>query len=106
MTLGRSKSGINKAVDAGRKDAQIGFADALGRIFPTALARYLLFRGGIRQETLCDRSSVTFDMRQCVNHLHWRPAGIGVEQIHLILPALLVPALGYVYAATTLKSAS
>ena len=46
-------------------DAQIGFADALQRVFPTALARYLLFRGGIRQGILCEPSSVTFDMRQC-----------------------------------------
>ena len=42
-------------------NAQIGSADALRRIFPTALASYLQFRGWIRQETLCDRSSVTFD---------------------------------------------
>ena len=46
-------------------DAQIGFADALQRVFPTALARYLLFHGGIRQGILCEPSSVTFDMRQC-----------------------------------------
>ena len=64
MTLWRTTAGINKAEDAGRagrKDAQIGSADALRRIFPTALASYLQFRGWIRQETLCDRSSVTFD---------------------------------------------
>ena len=35
-------------------DAQIGFAKALGRVFSTALASYLQYRGGIRQETLCD----------------------------------------------------
>ena len=64
MTLARTTMSINKAEDAGRagrKDAQIGSADALRRIFPTALASYLQFRGWIRQETLCDRSSVTFD---------------------------------------------
>ena len=65
MTLGRTTAGINKAEDAGRMDAQIGFADALQRVFPTALARYLLFRGGIRQGILCEPSSVTFDLRQC-----------------------------------------
>ena len=65
MTIGRTTAGINKAEDAGRMDAQIGFADALQRVFPTALARYLLFRGGIRQGILCEPSSVTSDLRQC-----------------------------------------
>ena len=68
MTLWRTTAGINKAEDAGRAgrmDAQIGSADALRRIFPTALASYLQFRDWIRQETLLDRSSVTFDVRQC-----------------------------------------
>ena len=46
-------------------DAQIGSADALQRVFPTAVASYLLFRGWICQETLCGRSAVTFDLRQC-----------------------------------------
>ena len=46
-------------------DAQIGFADALRWILPTRLTRYVVFHGWIRQETLCDRSSVTFDLRQC-----------------------------------------
>ena len=45
-------------------DVRIGFADAMLRIFPTALARHLLFRGWIRRETLCGRSSVTFVLRQ------------------------------------------
>ena len=45
--------------------AQIGFADTLRRIFLMALASYLQFRDWIRQETLLDRSSVTFDLRQC-----------------------------------------
>ena len=65
MTLARNTAGINKAEDARRKDAQIGFADTLRRIFLTALANYLQFRDWIRQETLLDRSSVTFDVRQC-----------------------------------------
>ena len=38
----------------------IGFADALRRVFPTTVASYLAFRGWIRQETLCDRMSITF----------------------------------------------
>ena len=41
-------------------DAQIGFADALRRIFPTALASYLQFRGWIRRETLSDQMLLTF----------------------------------------------
>ena len=39
-------------------NAQIGSADALRRIFPTALASYLQFRGWIRQETRCNGMSV------------------------------------------------
>ena len=65
MTLGRTNESINKAEDAGRLDLQTGLADGLRRIFPTGLASYLQFRGWIHQETLCNRSSVTFDLRQC-----------------------------------------
>ena len=43
----------------------IGLADALQRVFLTTVVSYLQFRGWICQETLCDRSSVTFDLRQC-----------------------------------------
>ena len=46
-------------------DAQIGFSDALRWVFPTMVPSYLQCRGWICQETLCDRSSVTFDLRQC-----------------------------------------
>ena len=60
MTLARTTLGINNAEDDGRKDAQIGFADALQRIFPTALARYLQFRDWIRQETVCNRMPIAF----------------------------------------------
>ena len=65
MNITRTKTGINKTEHAGREDAQIGFADALRWIFPTALARYVVFHGWIRQETLCDQSSATFDLRHC-----------------------------------------
>ena len=58
-------AGINKAEDGGRTDTGIGFADALRLIFPPALARYVVFHGWIRPKTLYDRSSVTFDLRQC-----------------------------------------
>ena len=47
MNLGRTTTGINKVEDAGRIDAQIGFSDALQRVFPTALASHLQFRGWI-----------------------------------------------------------
>ena len=47
MTIGRTMAGINKAADAGRMDAQIGFADALQRVLPTRLASHLQFRGWI-----------------------------------------------------------
>ena len=33
--------------------------------FLTMVSSYLQFYGWIRKETLCDRSSVTFDLRQC-----------------------------------------
>ena len=42
-----------------------GFANGLQRVSPTAVARWLEFRGWIRQEILYGRSSVTFDLRQC-----------------------------------------
>ena len=60
MTLMRTTVGINKAEDAKRMDTGIGFADALRRIFPAALARHLQFRGWIRQEAWCNRMSETF----------------------------------------------
>ena len=46
-------------------DTEIGFADALQRVFPTTVSSDLPFRGWICQETLCDGSPVTFDLRQC-----------------------------------------
>ena len=55
MNIGRTTLGINKAEDAGRMDAQIGFADALRRIFPTTVASYLTFHGSVRQEATGDR---------------------------------------------------
>ena len=35
----RTTAGINKAEDGGRMDTGIGFADALQRVFPTAVVR-------------------------------------------------------------------
>ena len=40
MTIMRSTSGINKAEDAGSAHGQIGFADAMQRVFPTTVASY------------------------------------------------------------------
>ena len=40
MTPVRTTAGINKREDAGMIGTQIGFADAVRRIFPTALASY------------------------------------------------------------------
>ena len=40
--------------------AQTRFADALQRVLPTTVARFLPFRGWICQETLYDRSLATF----------------------------------------------
>ena len=39
MTTVRTTAGINKAEDGGRMDTEIGFADALQRVFPTAVVR-------------------------------------------------------------------
>ena len=64
MILVRITAGINKTEDARKMDTQIGFADAMQRVFPTTVASFQ-FRGWIHQETLCDRSSVAFDLRQC-----------------------------------------
>ena len=50
MTSVRSNAGINKAEDAGRKDAQIRFAKALQRVFPTTMASYLTCHRSVRQE--------------------------------------------------------
>ena len=65
MTLARTTMSINKAEDDGKIDVQVRFADALQRVLPTTLVRRFQFRGRVQQETLCDRSSVTFDLRQC-----------------------------------------
>ena len=54
MTIARSTAGINKAEDAGRMDAQIGFADVLSESFRRRCPGHLAFRGWIRQETLYD----------------------------------------------------
>ena len=36
-------------------DAQVGFADALRRVFPTTVANYLTFHGSVRQEATGNR---------------------------------------------------
>ena len=75
MTFRRSRQGRNKTEDIERKDAQIGFVDALRQVFPTTVVSHLAFRARICRNPLCGRSSVTFDLRQCaagpivVNHL-------------------------------------
>ena len=65
MNIMRTTTGINKTEAAGAAHVQIRFSDALRRVLPTRLTSYLEFRGRICQETSCDRSSVTFDLRQC-----------------------------------------
>ena len=81
MTILRTNAGINKEEGTGRIDAQIGFADALREIFLTALARYLPFRAWIRQETLYNPGSVTFDLRQCGQLPPHSPAQLSEESI-------------------------
>ena len=63
MIFERTTAGINKTEAAGAAHVQIRSTDALRRVLLTRLTSYLEFRGRICQETLCDRSSVTFDLR-------------------------------------------
>ena len=60
MTIGRTARGINKAEDAGTAHGKISSSGALQRVFPTTASSYLQFRCWIRQDTLCNRMSVTF----------------------------------------------
>ena len=46
-------------------DVPIAISDALRWVFLTMVSRYLECGGWICQETLWDRSLVTFDVRQC-----------------------------------------
>ena len=48
MILARTTVDTNKVEGAGSAHGQIRLAQALRRIFPTALASYLAFRGWIR----------------------------------------------------------
>ena len=73
MTLVRTNESINRAEAVGTTHGQIRFSDALRRVLPTRLTSYLEFGGRICQETLCDRSSVTFDLRQCDQHPQGKP---------------------------------
>ena len=47
MTTVRTTTGINKAEDAGKMDAQIMSAKALQWVFLTTVARYLTFHGSV-----------------------------------------------------------
>ena len=62
----------------------------LQRVLPTTLVRRVQFRGWIRQETLCDRRSVTFDLRQCAcwtTTVSAPPASIGVKVTKTAAPS-------------------
>ena len=64
MTLMRSTQRVSiRRRTLGTAHGQIRSTDALRRVLLTRLTSYLEFRGRICQETLCDRSSVTFDLR-------------------------------------------
>ena len=47
-------------------NVQIGFADALRRVYPATVFSYPQCRGWVCRETWCGRSSVTFDSH-CLN---------------------------------------
>ena len=55
MTLVRTTTGINKAADAGKMDAQIMSAKALQWVFPTTVSSYLTFHGSVRHEATGNR---------------------------------------------------
>ena len=71
MTPVRITVGINKAEGARKKDAQNSFADALRWVFPTPVSSSPISRAGPPGDS-CDRSSVTFDLRQCALPALWR----------------------------------
>ena len=48
-----------------RRTDRSGPPDVLQRVFPTLVVTYPKIRGCICRETPCDRSSVTFRLRQC-----------------------------------------
>ena len=50
MTIGRTTAVINKVEDARAAHGQIRSTDALQRVFPTTVARYLTFHGSVRQD--------------------------------------------------------
>ena len=54
MNLARTTAGINKTEDASTARGQISSTDALQRVFPTTVSRYLECGGWTCQETLCD----------------------------------------------------
>ena len=55
MTIGRTKSGINKTDAGSMAHGQIRSTDALQRVFPTTVASYLTFHGSVRQEATGNR---------------------------------------------------
>ena len=54
MTIVRIIADINKAEGDGTAHGQINSTDALRRVFPTTMSRYLECGGWICQETVCD----------------------------------------------------
>ena len=65
MTLERTTAGINKGRTPAGRTGKSSPPRRCGGSSRRPWPGFLAFRGWIRQETLCDRSSVTFDLRQC-----------------------------------------
>ena len=65
MTLTRITAGINKGRTSARRTGKSSPPRRCGGSSRRPWPGFLAFRGWIRQETLCDRSSVTFDLRLC-----------------------------------------
>ena len=68
MTLERTTAGINKTEDDWGMDAPNGFADVRRWVSPTTVSSSPISRVGPPGDSY-DRSSVTFDLRQCSSPL-------------------------------------
>ena len=53
-------------------NAQVRFADALQRVFPTTVVSYLEFRGWIHQDTRCNGMSVAVFRNRSIEAMRGR----------------------------------
>ena len=77
LYLAATVANLTLVAGAGTAHEQISSTDAVQRASPTTVSRYLQFRGWICQETLCDRSSVTFEAMRGRRRDDARPVALG-----------------------------